>query len=337
MDSSLAQKGTRIHALLAGAPIVLNNEETRLAQSCRNIENKVVEEWAGDCEARGLIKEERVFYKKDGKNVFSGKPDVVYAKLDKSEKAHLLILDYKTGPVEADNASINMQLRGLAVAIKNFIQREYEEEIESISCAIIQPLVTWSPTVVTYSKEHIILAEEEILAICNKANADLQPSPNVYCQYCNGFVTCDACLRKLQEVAILRENVHEMLLQKTPAERRDLYENAVLATKVASAIMSGCKELLSRDIPIMGLALKEGRKRRTMTMEAFNFLASSILPRASMDRCCTVSVNSFYEEFYKMKNLYEKVPHKQCKDMFNSMFGEYIEETTTAPTIEIKR
>lgn len=336
VDSPMAKRGTRIHAFLSGEPIPLNKEEAGIAKSCQIVARRVIDEWANGEGIQELLNEERVFYEDHGEKIFSGKPDLVVAKRDSALKGHLLILDYKTGPIESDGASTNYQLRGLAVAIRNFIKREFEEDVETISCAIIQPLVTWEPVVVTYNHDHLEKAEKEILSILPK-DEDIEPIPNEYCQYCNGFVTCPACIEKTGEIAILRPNVHDMILQSTPQKRRELYNTATLAMKTAQAIMTACKEVLQQGEPIYGLTLKDGKRYRKMSIESLRLIGSNILPSSSIDKCCSVSVSSLYEEFYKMKNMYERTTHSQCKEMFDNIFGDYIDETISAPVIHVNK
>lgn len=332
--SPLAEKGTRIHAFLSGEPILLNEEEFGIANSCKLITDRVIEAWAGDEGTQELLKEERVFYEKDGKKLFSGKPDLVIAKRDQNMKGHLLVIDYKTGPTEYETASQNLQLRGLSVAIRQFIKREFDEEIEDISCVIIQPLVTWSPVVVTYTKEHLDLAEEEIVGICT---APMQgPVPNRYCQYCGGFVTCPACLNATKALTIIRPDVFQMVVQKSPSERRKMYNTACLAIKTATAIIEACKEVLSHDGIIPGLKLKEGRNMRTISTEGVKFAASKVMPQDSIMKASKVSVNELYNEFYALKNKIEPITHKQCRELFENIFGDYITIKKSKPIISVE-
>ena len=332
--SDLAQKGTRIHAYLEGAPIVLSEGEREIAESCKIVAKNVIDEWAQGEGTQELIKEERVFYEKDGKKLFSGKPDLAIAKRDEKLNGHVLILDYKTGPTEYEEASVNLQLRGLAVATRNYIKREFDEDIETISCAIIQPLVTWRPQVVTYSKEYLDIAEGEIVGICTAPREE--PRPNRYCHFCNGFVVCKGCQEATQQIAITRKNVFDLVVNKTPKERRELYNTACLAMKTADAIIRACREAMENGAHIPGLQLKEGKKVRSMSIDGVNLIASRILPKSALDRCMNVKVTQLYNEFYKMKNMTGRVNHKECKEMFENLFDDYITVKQCDNTIQVK-
>lgn len=50
--TEIAEKGTRIHAYLAGEPILLNKQELDLANSCQVVAQRVIEEWAAENSVR---------------------------------------------------------------------------------------------------------------------------------------------------------------------------------------------------------------------------------------------------------------------------------------------
>jgi hypothetical protein len=331
--TEIAEKGTRIHAYLAGEPILLNKQELDLANSCQVVAQRVIEEWAGEEGTQELLKEERVFYESAGKKIYSGKPDLAIAKRDEELKGHILILDYKTGPNEYETANQNLQLRGLAVAIRDFIRREYDEDVETISCAVIQPLVTWEPSIITYSRAHLDQAEEEIVSICTAK--DQGPVANRYCNFCQGFVVCDACQKATGEISIMRQNVYDLVKSKDPRQRRELYNTACLAIKTASSIIKACKEMLQSGEEIPGLALKDGKTMRQISPSVAKMIASRFMPEATIDNCIKISVTKLYEEFYRMKNMTAKVSHKECKEIFNNIFGPYITTTKQDQTINI--
>lgn len=133
----------------------------------QRIVTEVASIWAGEDKFEELMKEERCFFFDGDNALFSGKPDLVLGKSDE-DGFHLLIIDYKTGPLEPESTQINHQLRGLALCCKQHIERNYQDcKIKSVSCAIVQPLVTSYPVIVRYSEEDIKEAEKKSLRYAN--------------------------------------------------------------------------------------------------------------------------------------------------------------------------
>lgn len=324
--SEMAERGNRIHQYLAYQNIHLNEEETKLMIACKRIVAEVASIWAGDDKFEEVTKEERCFFLKDGELIFSGKPDLVFGKHNE-EGFHLLIIDYKTGPIEQESTQTNHQLRGLVLCCKQHIERNYHDcKIKSVSCAIVQPLVTSYPVIVRYSEEDIKEAEKDVIEICERTKKDLPPQANSYCRYCKGFAECKKPLEVVQTITTPATAFSSKLKQMNPEERSKLYFTAKLASKVAKEIEESCYELLKNGEEIDGLGLKEGNTVRSFKNEGLSRV-QQVIPLGDMMEAVSVSVSKLEEAFHKHQNIVNgKQSRKASNEQFNKIFGSYIVE-----------
>lgn len=324
--SEMAERGNRIHQYLAYQNILLTEEETKLMLACKRIVTEVSSIWAGEDKFEELMKEERCFFF-DGENaLFSGKPDLVFGKHNE-EGFHLLIIDYKTGPIEQESTQTNHQIRGLALCCKQHIERNYHDcHIKSVSCAIVQPLVTSYPVIVRYSEEDIKEAEQEVVEICRRTKENSEPIANAHCQYCKGFSRCKAPINAMQTIALPSTKFSSSLIQMNPSERSKLFFTAKLAQKVAKEIEDSCFELLKNGEEIDGLGLKEGNTVRSFKNEGLSRV-QQVIPLGDMMEAVSVSVSKLEDAFHKHQNIVNgKQTRKISNEQFNKIFGDFIEE-----------
>ncbi len=324
--SEMAERGNRIHQYLAYQNILLTEEETKLMLACKRIVTEVASIWAGEDKFEELMKEERCFFFEGDNALFSGKPDLVLGKSDE-EGFHLLIIDYKTGPLEPESTQINHQLRGLALCCKQHIERNYQDcKIKSVSCAIVQPLVTSYPVIVRYSEEDIKEAEQEVVEICRRTKEGSEPIANAHCQYCKGFSHCKAPINAIQTIAVPSTKFSSSLIQMNPSERSKLYFTAKLAQKVAKEIEDSCFELLKNGEEIDGLALKDGNTVRAFKKEGIA-RCQQVIPQEDFIDAITISVSKLEDAFHKHQNIVNgKQSRKISNEQFNKIFGDFIEE-----------
>lgn len=325
--SEMAEKGSRIHQYLAYQNISLKEDEAKLMIACKRITNEVSSIWANGAKVEEVMKEERCFFVKNGEAIFSGKPDLVLGKADE-EGFHLLIIDYKTGPVESESVQVNHQLRGLAVCCWQHVENNYQDcKIKTVSCAIVQPLVTSYPVIVKYSEDDIKLAEEEVLEICKKTKENLPPQAGDYCKYCNGFAECNKPLEVIQSISVPSTPFSTKLKQMNPSERAKLYFTAKLASRVAKEIEESCFELLKSGEVIDGLALKEGNTVRKFNNEGFARV-QQVIPYEDIVEAISISVSKLEDSFHRHQNIVNgKQSKKASSEQFNKIFGDYIKET----------
>lgn len=324
--SEIAERGNRIHQYLAYQNIHLNEDETKLMIACKRIATEVASIWARGDRFEEVMKEERCFFIKNEEAIFSGKPDLVLGKHD-DEGFHLLIIDYKTGPIEAESAQINHQLRGLAVCCKQHIERNYQNcKIKSVSCAIIQPLVTSYPVIVKYEECDISEAEQEVVGICKRTKENIAPTSNVFCEYCKGFSCCNEPIKAIQTISTPATQFSSRLIQMNPSERSKLYFTAQLAKKVAKEIEDSCFELLKNGEDIDGIGLKEGNTVRSFKNEGLARI-QKIIPLDDVMNSISVSVSKLEEAFHKHQNIVNgKQTRKLSNEQFNKIFGDCIIE-----------
>jgi hypothetical protein len=175
-----AERGTRIHAWLAGETIDLDSEEEIDAFACRDQAAPLIEG------ARTIIREERIYLRDGLRPIFSGQADVI-ALFDADTRA--VVLDYKTGRGSVSDADTNAQLAALAVLVRC----EFPT-VETASVAIIQPVLRAKPIVATYDTAGMDAAERTLraaLAEASKENARLNPGES-QCKYCKGKTVCPA-------------------------------------------------------------------------------------------------------------------------------------------------
>lgn len=324
--SEMAERGNRIHQYLAYQNILLTEEETKLMLACKRIVTEVSSIWAGEDKFEELMKEERCFFFDGDNALFSGKPDLVFGKHNE-EGFHLLIIDYKTGPIEQESTQTNHQIRGLALCCKQHIERNYHDcHIKSVSCAIVQPLVTSYPVIVRYSEEDIKEAEQEVVEICRRTKENSEPIANAHCQYCKGFSRCKAPINAMQTLAVPSTKFSSSLIQMNPSERSKLFFTAKLAQKVAKEIEDSCFELLKNGEEIDGLGLKEGNTVRSFKNEGLSRV-QQVIPLGDMMEAVSVSVSKLEDAFHKHQNIVNgKQTRKISNEQFNKIFGDFIEE-----------
>ena len=172
-----SRRGDRIHAWLQArrspgsvTAFDIDADELDVATRCQRQADELIAEHVPTAD-RTLV-ETRLW---DHVLAWSGKADLVV--IDGSKA---LVIDYKTGRGDVEDATGNLQLRALAV----LAARIPGTWIERVVVAIVQPLAG-PPSVARYTLADLKQAEDEIEAIMANANATGQPrTPGPWCQYC---------------------------------------------------------------------------------------------------------------------------------------------------------
>jgi hypothetical protein len=185
--SPQAERGTRIHAALAGVldedgqPIALNEDEQRTADFLQERSQGEVARIFGDAPWQQLS-EKRLWLIVGGKKVASGRPDrVVY-----NDKL-ALVQDFKTGWREPDAAEQNAQLKALAVIVGIALPSVEEIVVQLISGP-------YGVTEARYTLEALSKAYREVIATLRAINAEyagFAPSSEA-CRYCPAINICEA-------------------------------------------------------------------------------------------------------------------------------------------------
>lgn len=190
-----AASGNRIHGALKDSQntALLNSlslKERSIFDSCREIEKKLVLDWFGpDAPPMRVYREERIWVKfaVQGKVYeHSGEPDCIY-----HSGAKALIIDYKTGVGEVEDASSNLQLRDLACLFRGDQMRQKQILVEC-GTAIVQPLVTSTPVICHYFEPDLDKAGREMM---ERVVASWNPKApriagDVQCKWCRAKGVC---------------------------------------------------------------------------------------------------------------------------------------------------
>lgn len=185
----------RIHLALkdstnTAALNALNAKERSIFDSCRDIEKRLVVEYFGpEHPPMRVYREQRIWVKFMVKGKIyehSGEPDVVYC-----SGAKALILDYKTGTGEVEDASSNLQLRDLACLFRGD-QMAKKQIVVECGTAIIQPLSTQSPVVCAYKEPDLDRAAREMMERVVRSNDPQSPRvPGDHqCRFCRATGVC---------------------------------------------------------------------------------------------------------------------------------------------------
>jgi len=176
-SSPEANLGTLVHRHLAGEVVELTAEGMEIAERCRKDYLEVAESVIGTEPITSTVVEERLWFGKE----WSGAID----RIDLFGNSALLV-DYKTGRTEVENAASNLQMRAYAVLVA-----ENYKAVRTVYAAVIQPHAG-APTVTVYEENDLVQAREEIAAIISetrKESALRKPSPDS-CKYCRALAVC---------------------------------------------------------------------------------------------------------------------------------------------------
>ncbi len=260
--------GTRVHAYLAGKvyadPLGMSPEELEIAESCQEIEARVVAEWKarnqipeGDGPAIQIVRDsERWWLELGGEKACSGVTDVAYL-----WGRHALILDYKALPGVHGEAVENLQLRCLAV-----LAMEKFGWLVSADVAIIQPLKTHTPMVCHYDVDGLIHAQKELHSILEAVNAPNAPlHAGDHCKYCRAASICPEVRKEVETLSAL--TIHENGLTVPDEDMARLLGKCGTASKMIASIKAECFRRAEADPEgwrSMGFEIREGVGKRTV-------------------------------------------------------------------------
>lgn len=259
-QSTDAALGHRVHAALAGEAIELTTEERDLVERIKVQETNL--RYNLDLLDPRVIREKRFWFTGfDFRKEWSGKPDVVFVKGDRA-----LIIDYKTGRGEVEDASSNLQLRALAVLVNNSFDLRY------ITVAIIQPLVSANPSVCSYTKDDIMRAHDQVCALMERIKLEYQPrNPTPEgCKYCKarGVYCPESRQISIQSpMENLPEKITPDAIASTLTSQKlgEFLERAAMAESIIEACKEEAKRRLADGDIVPGWKLKPGSVRDTIT------------------------------------------------------------------------
>lgn len=255
-DTTAADKGTRIHARLAGEAVTLAADEEAIAEKALTLESKAISDYFGKI-PENIIREERFWFRDPETlaRLWSGKPDVVALQGNRG-----MILDYKTLWGHHTPAPSNMQLRTLAVLVA------LEFDLHEVRVALAQPNKYPGLTIADYGPEDLVRAQSEVAALMDDVKRPghrRTPHPDA-CKWCRARGVCPEALATVSAVSTLPREKNEIAL---PPEAIALFlERAPMVESIIEAVRGKARRLLEANPnAIPGWHLRPGQKRDKIT------------------------------------------------------------------------
>ena len=335
--------GTRIHEWLAIQAMQvdptkrmetleaeLGADGLEVARKCAEVRQAIVTEWIAEgrlnppADYGPMLLERRFWYRAGEVQRFSGQPDFIL--MDQTGPRGLIV-NYKTGRIEAEPAADNMQLRTEVVLVK-----AAAPELEQIDAAIDEPLVDWESERVRYSGTSFRQAEEEILAIVDEAT--WHPERRVagpWCVNCPARVYCREAQDYVQSALAIRYGLDVRELPRGQAGVL-LWEKIGLAIKLFKAIKDNYEVILRQEPDALpGYKLPEqGHERRTVvSAAALKRALAAYLSADEVDACANYHLGKVEEKFGKKAGL----KGVECERRFADLVADVLAITHDKPFI----
>jgi uncharacterized protein DUF2800 len=191
--SMAAERGTRIHAALAGQQVELAEEEQATSDFLRERAAEQVKRIFGDHPVKEVV-ETRLWLTLAGERVASGRFDRLYY-----DDQTALCQDFKTGWREPVPAEINAQLKFLSVVVALELPH-----ITSVVCQIVSG--QYGVTETRYSIAQLANNYDDLRSTLRRINDPQAPfNPSVEaCRYCPAIAICQAVKGMIMPVARLQ-------------------------------------------------------------------------------------------------------------------------------------
>ena len=255
---------------------------------------------------------------------FSAQPDVVF--IDRAGK-RALVLNFKTGRKESQPEADNLQLRTEIVCLW-----QNEPELARIDGAIIEPLVSWDNERVTYDLEALRQAENEILAIVDRALWNSHERfAGAWCVHCPARANCPEARRYVESIPTPRPG-HELWELPRGGAGTELWLKIQNAEKILKSLEAAYEKILEDDPNALpGLILpKEGRARRIFPYPAkLKAALAEWLTSEEIDACSEYHVAKIQEVF----GLKHKLEGKKLSEKFWSLTEEVVEVLHDRPFV----
>lgn len=362
-----AASGTRIHkALETGSDAdwqALSPAENDLAERCQEQALQVYWQWMDDAkygdvrrqylEARVGITAERSYFVNsltEGMPYFAtGQADVLYIAGD-----YALVMDYKTGRGETDDADSNAQLQGLAAIVSRLPNAP-----SKIRVAIIQPFAG-PPTIADHGVASLHAARHWLSHVHDKAMTGGEPNLGDWCQYCPARALCPAKNESLDASALVQNGLPDdakgaMIARaiELPAEElAGLLKRRRMIKWFVSALEAAARIRLEKGEEVPGYELKEVNGRRTIEDSAKAAQAVAHLlekaeggPAAAIIRSCKISPTDLQNEIRKASGVKPKkdgtpgrgyfMTEKEAKDELAAALGDLMTQSKRRQLVEV--
>jgi hypothetical protein len=264
-----AEHGRVIHEALARqSEAGLDVDQMDIYEACRKIEQKVVMQFFGvdaaTAEASKALREQRywIHWKDDLKH--SAQIDCAH-----KVKTRALIVEYKTLAGDVAGSPENIQLRDQVC----LFDHNYAGMLTDIGAVVIQPLVTHTPRITIYKREHLPQAMKEMherVAASNNPNSPRIPG-ELQCKFCKAASagTCKEYNAWAGQLAVSGSGIQTILetpcAQWTPQQCSGFLERLPVAIKWLEQCKEAIKSRLKADPDaVPGWMLEEGDERQTI-------------------------------------------------------------------------
>lgn len=256
--SSDAGFGIAIHAALASNdPSKLTAEQVSIYESCVEIRERLISDVFGPdaSKARRFI-EERYWCLVNKQWNHSAKPDLVVR-----HGSDALIIEYKCLPGDVEDSPSNLQLRDQAVLAAGSLI------LSKVTVAIIQPLVTHSPTLCQYDATALKQATQEMFARVIKSNTEgaKRTAGEVQCKFCLARHTCPerAAFVSASVPSVAASFASVPVKEWTPEQRAAFCDRVPVIKKWIEECNAEIKQLLASDPEsVPGFMLEPGSIKR---------------------------------------------------------------------------
>lgn len=323
-SSVAAERGTLIHAYLAGIPdedgneIVLSETEQKTAEFLQERAQEQIERIFEGRQVSTLV-EKRLWLSIDGKPALSGQFDKVVYSGDTA-----LLLDFKTGFSEPDPAEINSQLKVLAVLVALHLP-----QVTKVYAQIISG--PYGVTEARYSIAELADAYNGILTTLRAIHAPeapFNPSPEA-CRYCPAHLICQAVKDTILPVARLQYSE----IPTEPERAAKLLDEVAVIKSHLAEIEKFYFQRLSDDpaFRIPGYALVPGITRREVTnWHAARKRLEEFIDEKDLAASETYSISDIEKALGRKL----KLKAKEAKARLNEILAGLVEERQNQPSLK---
>lgn len=329
-SSDDAALGNKLHAILKGdgaAPSTLPQRESWIVEQCLSMRNKMRDELLSPAPHHEYF-EVRFWIDEQERKLFSGQLD--YACHNDDE---FLVVNYKTGPIEAEPSDASWQLMGEMI-VYAFEQGLVGLKFSKGYGAIVQPLVSTTPTIVCYTAHELEVAKSIILRRLEEAKAPGAPRiPGVQCKFCPLNSRCP----EAGSTALIVRDLANKLDTLSPEKIALLYSHKRAIEKVLEDIGDRAKALAAAG-QLPGYDLADGYERLTITdIPGFYAAIKEKIPLTREDffRECSLAHGALKER-YLSHLVSNGVTKRDAESSWNEFAGQFGEKKQTASRL-VKR
>ena len=271
-QDEVTSDGIKIHdALMTGDISALDAENALIAEKLQQIAAREMEKWLWDIgrknDARlvNVHRETRLWIRRRDnlKPLASAKLDV-YCILDDAA----LVMDYKTGFLEATSSDENIQLRIQALCVWH-----EHPEINRVRVRIVQyRLGEVRSTPADYLLRDLRMAEEELMFRLYMAEQPDAPRvPGKWCRYCPALADCrEAKVYALMPGSIFTAqpvdiSVEERVAKLAPIEKKFIWQKSRVIKSILDAVNDSLKAMTPEALKELGLYITDPSNVRSVS------------------------------------------------------------------------